>query len=64
MITLQNIIKDYKLGNTKVRALKGINLEFENNEFVCVHGPSGCGKTTLLNILGGLDKATNWETNY
>lgn len=59
MITLQNIIKDYKLGNTKVRALKGINLEFENNEFVCVHGPSGCGKTTLLNILGGLDKATS-----
>ena len=59
MIILKNIYKDYKLGNTKVRALKDINLEFGENEFVCVHGPSGCGKTTLLNIIGGLDKYTS-----
>ena len=58
MISLQGIDKDYKLGNTKVRALKNINLEFGTKEFVCVHGPSGCGKTTLLNIIGGLDKYT------
>lgn len=58
MIFLKNIYKDYKLGKLKVRALNDINLEFKNNEFVCVHGPSGCGKTTLLNIIGGLDKYT------
>src|SRR5690554_6578695 len=59
MISLQNIYKDYKLGNTKVQALKNINLEFGEKEFVCIHGPSGCGKTTLLNIIGGLDKYTS-----
>ena len=39
-------------------ALNGVNLEIRENEFVCVVGPSGCGKTTLLNILAGLEKAT------
>lgn len=61
MIRLKNITKDYKVGNTKIRALDSVNLDFQENEFVCIHGPSGCGKTTLLNILGGLDVATNGE---
>lgn len=56
MITLKNLVKDYKMPSVTVHALKNINLKFRKNEFVSVLGPSGCGKTTLLNIIGGLDK--------
>ena len=49
------------MGDTKVEALKGINLNFRKNEFVSILGPSGCGKTTLLNIIGGLDKYTDGD---
>ena len=42
-------------------ALKGINLEFRQSEFVSILGPSGCGKTTLLNIIGGLDRYTTGD---
>ncbi len=59
MLRLENIKKDYKVADTTVHALKGINIEFRKNEFVAVLGPSGCGKTTLLNIIGGLDKYTS-----
>ncbi|MDR3148041.1 MAG: ABC transporter ATP-binding protein/permease [Treponema sp.] len=61
MLALQNIVKVYETGDTKVAALKGVNLEFRRNEFVCVLGPSGCGKTTLLNIIGGLDRYTSGD---
>ena len=56
MLKLQNIVKQYDTGNSKVEALKGISVEFRKSEFVSVLGPSGCGKTTLLNIIGGLDR--------
>ena len=56
MLKLLDIKKEYKVADTCVTALKGINLEFRQNEFVSILGPSGCGKTTLLNIIGGLDK--------
>ncbi|MBQ6586964.1 MAG: ABC transporter ATP-binding protein, partial [Coriobacteriales bacterium] len=55
MLQLQGISKDYKVGDGYVHALKGVSLDFRDNEFVAVLGPSGCGKTTLLNIVGGLD---------
>ena len=55
MLKLKNIKKSYKTGTFLQHALKGINLEFRDNEFVAVLGPSGSGKTTLLNIIGGLD---------
>ena len=58
MLKLDNITKDYEAGSMTVKALKGVSLEFRENEFVCVLGPSGCGKTTLLNIIGGLDQYT------
>ena len=61
MLKLKNITKDYKLGDEKIRALKGINIEFRESEFVSILGPSGCGKTTLLNIIGGLDRYTSGE---
>ena len=56
MLKLKGIKKDYLTGDQKVEALKGVDLEFRNNEFVSILGQSGCGKTTLLNIIGGLDK--------
>jgi len=56
MLQLRNIKKDYMVADTKVHALKGIDLEFRESEFVAILGHSGCGKTTLLNIIGGLDR--------
>ena len=53
MLQLRNIKKDYMVADTRVHALKGINLEFRESEFVAILGHSGCGKTTLLNILTG-----------
>lgn len=61
MLKLTDIVKNYELGDEKVAALKGINIEFRKNEFVAILGPSGCGKTTLLNIIGGLDKYTSGD---
>ncbi len=55
MLKLSQIKKDYEVGDSVVHALKGIDLEFRENEFVAILGHSGCGKTTLLNIIGGLD---------
>ena len=53
MLQLKNITKNYLSGDTEVKALKGIDLEFRESEFVAILGQSGCGKTTLLNIIGG-----------
>ena len=61
MLQLKNITKIYKAGTMTVEALKGVSLDFRENEFVCVLGPSGCGKTTLLNIVGGLDQYTKGD---
>ena len=55
MLVLKNIIKDYVTGDTTVRALSEVNINFRESEFVSILGPSGCGKTTMLNIIGGLD---------
>ena len=61
MLTLKNIKKDYVTGDSKVEALKGVDLTFRSSEFVSILGQSGCGKTTLLNIIGGLDKYTSGD---
>ena len=61
MLTLRKIIKDYDTGDSRVRALDGVSLEFRKHEFVSILGPSGCGKTTLLNIIGGLDQYTSGD---
>ena len=59
MLVLNNIVKDYKTGDTVVRALDDVTIAFRKNEFVSILGHSGCGKTTLLNIIGGLDRYTS-----
>ncbi len=61
MLKLSNIRKSYTMGDTTVEALKGVDLEFRENEFVSILGPSGCGKTTTLNIIGGLDRYTDGD---
>ena len=61
MLKLKNVKKDYIVANGKVEALKGISVDFRDNEFVSILGPSGCGKTTLLNIIGGLDHMTSGD---
>ncbi len=61
MLQLRNITKNYLVGESEIQALKGIDVEFRENEFVAVLGPSGCGKTTLLNIIGGLDRYTTGD---
>lgn len=61
MLKLENIVKEYAVGDEVVRALKGVSIEFRENEFVSILGPSGCGKTTLLNIIGGLDQYTSGD---
>ena len=61
MLKLSQIKKNYVMGDNVVEALRGIDLEFRENEFVSILGPSGCGKTTTLNIIGGLDRYTSGD---
>lgn len=55
-VKVVDVEKTYRLGENKVHALKGVNLELNKGEFVAFMGPSGSGKTTLLNLIGVLDK--------
>ncbi len=55
IIKIENIRKIYKVGNQEVRALDGVDIYINKNEYVAIMGPSGSGKSTLMNILGCLD---------
>lgn len=55
LIKIEHVSKTYKGVSGPVEALKDVDLDIAENEFVCIVGPSGCGKTTLLNILAGLE---------
>ena len=57
-IKLENVRKTYRMGEVEIHALDGIDFEINEGEFVVVVGPSGAGKTTVLNILGGMDTAS------
>ncbi len=62
MIKITNVCKYYGKGKDKFQALKDINLEIKEGEFVAIMGPSGSGKSTLMNIIGLLDK--NFDGSY
>jgi putative ABC transport system ATP-binding protein len=58
LIQIKNLEKTYPMGNLEVQALKGIDLDIIQSDFVSIAGPSGSGKTTLLNLIGLIDKLT------
>src|SRR5437660_12538241 len=60
----RGVTKVYHMGEVDVTALRGVDLDLFEKEFVVLLGPSGSGKSTLLNILGGLDVATSGTVTY
>ena len=58
MIRLENLTKVYKVGVEQIRALDGVSLEVDQNEYMAIMGPSGSGKSTLMNVIGCLDRPT------
>lgn len=58
-ISFKDVVKEYEMGEIKIKALNNANFEIEKGELVVIVGASGAGKTTALNILGGMDKATS-----
>ena len=63
-ITLKNVSKIYKTGDVETVALKNINLEIKDGEFIVILGPSGSGKSTLLNVISGLDTPSTGEIYF
>jgi putative ABC transport system ATP-binding protein len=60
-VSLREVVKSYRRGREKVEVLHGLNLEIPEGEFLALMGPSGSGKTTILNLLGGLDRADSGQ---
>lgn len=61
VFTARALTKTYHMGEVEVHALRGVDLDIYEGEFIVLLGPSGSGKSTLLNILGGLDTATSGQ---
>ena len=59
LININDVHKVYQMGDVEVRALDGVSLDIDKNEYVAIMGPSGSGKSTLMNIIGCLDTPTS-----
>jgi len=59
IVRTKDLVKEFTLGGTTLRALKGVKLDIRRGEYISIMGPSGSGKTTLFNMVGGLDKPTS-----
>src|ERR1700732_5213322 len=64
VIDIENITKDYVMGEETVRALRGVSLQIHKNEYIAIMGPSGSGKSTLMNMLGCLDTPTSGRYEF
>src|SRR5205085_10235518 len=64
VIDIENITKDYVMGEETVRALRGVSLQIHRNEYIAIMGPSGSGKSTLMNMLGCLDTPTSGRYEF
>ena len=64
VIQIERITKEYEMGYTTIRALRGVDLSIHCNEYLAVMGPSGSGKSTLMNILGCLDTPTTGRYEF
>src|SRR5213596_548205 len=64
VIDIENITKDYVMGEEIVRALRGVSLQIHHNEYVAIMGPSGSGESTLMNMFGCLDTPTSGRYEF
>ena len=64
VIDIENVTKEYKMGEEIVHALRGVSLQVRRNEYLAVMGPSGSGKSTMMNMLGCLDTPTTGRYHF